>query len=363
MKTWRVLGAFGVASLLVVAAACSGSNASSGASASGDKSAAGSNTTAGGSAGADSSTINLVGFAVPEAANKAIAKAWAKTADGKDVEFVTSYGPSGDQSRAVASGLKADYVHFSVPTDVTRLVDAGLVSKDWDQGKDKGVVSTSVVVFGVPKGNPNHVKDWDDLIKTGAQVVTPNPASSGAARWNALAAWGQVIANGGTEADAQEYVTKLYGNVVSLPNSGRDATTAFTSGTGNVFLTYENEAILARQNGEDFDYVIPPTTLKIENPGAVLNGATPRAAEWLKFVLSEEGQTQFALKGFRPIDGAKVDVDEVEGANDPSKPFPEVKKLITVSDTFGSWSDLTKKYFAENTGVITQIIAKSGKAQ
>jgi len=358
---WRTLGVVGVAGLLVVAAACSNTGTVAGS----DKGGAGGSSAAADavSGGGSSSTINLVGFAVPEAANKAIAKAWARTADGKGVEFVTSYGASGDQSRAVAAGLKADYVHFSVPTDVTRLVDAGLVSKDWDQGPNKGIVSNSVVVFGVPKGNPNHVKDWDDLIKPGAQIVTPNPASSGAARWNALAAWGQIIANGGTEADAQEYLTKLYGNVVSLPNSGRDATTAFTSGTGNVFLTYENEAILARQNGEDFDYVIPPTTLKIENPGAVLTKATPKAHDWLKFVLSEAGQTQFALKGFRPVDGVKVDVDEVEGANDPSKPYPEVQHLLTVADTFGSWSDVSKKFFAENTGVITQIIAKSGKAQ
>ena len=346
-QRWRGLFALSVAGLMVLSA-CGGSDDD----ASGDS---------GGSS--EPATINLVGFALPEAANKAIAAEWAKTPEGKDVEFKTSYGASGDQSRAVADGLKADYVHFSVPSDVTRLVDAGLVADDWNTGPNKGVVSTSLVVFAVPKGNPNNIKDWDDLIKPGVEIVTPNPASSGAARWNALAAWGQVIANGGTEADAQEYVTKLYGNVVSLPNSGRDATTAFTSGTGNVFLTYENEAILARQNGEDFDYVIPPTTLKIENPGAVLKDATPKAKDWLDFVLSDEGQTQFALKGFRPIDGAKVDVDEVEGATDPSDPFPEPEKLLTVQESFGSWSALSKKFFDEESGIITQIIAQSGKAQ
>ena len=309
------------------------------------------------------STINIVGFAVPEAANKAIAEEWAETPEGENVEFVTSYGASGDQSRAVADGLKADYVHFSVPSDVTRLVDEGLVAEDWNAGDNKGVVSTSLVVFAVPKGNPNDIQDWDDLIQPGVEIVTPNPASSGAARWNALAAWGQVIANGGTEAEAEEYVTKLYGNVVSLPNSGRDATTAFTSGTGNVFLTYENEAILARQNGEDFDYIIPPTTLKIENPGAVLVDATPKATEWLDFVLSDAGQTQFALKGFRPIDGSSVEVDEVEGANDPSDPYPAVEQLLTVEDSFGSWSELSSKYFDEENGIISKIIAASGKAQ
>ncbi len=345
-QRWRGLFALAVVGVMALSA-CGGDDDASGDS--------------GGST--ETETINLVGFAVPEAANKAIAAAWAKTPEGKGVEFKTSYGPSGDQSRAVVDGLKADYVHFSVPSDVTRLVDAGLVAEDWNKGDNKGVVSTSAVVFGVPKGNPNNIKDWDDLIEPGVEIVTPNPASSGAARWNALAAWGQVIANGGTEAEAEEYVTKLYNNVVALPSGGRDATTAFTSGTGNVFLTYENEAILARQNGEDFDYVIPPTTLKIENPGAVLKDATPKATEWLDFVLSDAGQTQFALKGFRPIPGAKVEVDEVEGALDPSNPYPEIEQLLTVEGSFGSWSDLSKKFFDEENGIITKIIAASGKAQ
>lgn len=153
------------------------------------------------------------------------------------MKFETSYGASGDQSRAVEAGLEADYVHFSVSSDVTRLVDAGLVASTWDDGDNKGVVSTSVVVFAVRKGNPLGIVDsWDDLIKPGVEIVTPNPASSGAARWNALAAWGQVIEAGGTEAEADEYVTDLFANVVSLPNSGRDATTAFLGGTGNVLL-------------------------------------------------------------------------------------------------------------------------------
>ncbi len=321
----------------------------------------------GGDAGAssgesESETINLVGFAVPEAANKAIAAEWAKTSAGENVEFVTSYGASGDQSRAVVDGLAADYVHFSVASDVTRLVDEGLVAEDWNTGENKGVVSTSVVVFAVPKGNPNDIEDWDDLIEPGVEIVTPNPASSGAARWNALAAWGQVIENGGTEADALDYVTKLYGNVVSLPSSGRDATTAFTSGTGNVFLTYENEAILARQNGEDFEYIIPETTLLIENPGAVLTDATPKATEWIDFVLSKDGQTQFALKGFRPLSIVDVEVDEVEGANDPSDPYPTVTNLLTVEADFVSWSELSKKFFDEENGIISKVIAESGKA-
>ena len=306
-------------------------------------------------------TLSIVGFAVPEAANKAIAAEWNKTEAGKGVTFETSYGASGDQSRAVVGGLKADYVHFSVASDVTRLVDEGLVAEDWNQGPNRGVVSSSVVVLAVRPGNPRNITGWDDIVKEGIEIVTPNPASSGAARWNALAAWGHIAADGGTEAEAEAFLQKIFNNVVSLPNSGRDATTTFLSGTGDVLLAYENETILATQNGEELDWVIPDTTILIENPGAVLKDANPKATEWLDFVLSKAGQRQFALKGFRPVvDG--VDTEGIEGALDPKDPFPAVKNLLTVNDDFESWSALSKKFFDEENGIITGIIAASGKA-
>ncbi|MGN0063640.1 MAG: sulfate ABC transporter substrate-binding protein [Nocardioides sp.] len=316
-----------------------------------------------GSSEDDENTISIVGFAVPEAANKNIAEEFVKTDAGKGVTFKTSYGASGDQSRAVEAGLDADYVHFSVASDVTRLVDSGQVSDTWDDGENKGVVSRSVVVFGVREGNPKNIKTWDDLVKPGVEIVTPNPASSGAARWNALAAYGQVTANGGSEQEASDYIDKFFANVVSLPGSGRDATTAFLGGTGDVLMAYENEAILAAQNGEGFEYIIPETTLLIENPGAVLEDATPKAQDWLDFVLSDEGQKQFALTGFRPI---RDDVDfggTVEGATDPSNPFPEVPHLLTVENDFGSWGELSTKYFDEENGIVTKAIAKSGKGE
>jgi len=315
-----------------------------------------------GGGGGGGGQISIVGFAVPEAANKAIAEAWNQTPEGEGVTFKTSYGASGDQSRAVVNGLDADYVHFSVTSDVTRLVDEGLVDEAWDDGPTKGVVSSSIVVFAVRSGNPKNIETWDDLVQPGVEIVTPNPASSGAARWNALAAWGQVVDAGGTEAEADEYLTKFFANVVSLPNSGRDATTAFLGGTGDVLMAYENEAILAHQNGEEFDYVIPDTTMLIENPGAILKDADPKAQAWLDFVLSTDGQLQFAKKGFRPvIDG--VDFGEVEGANDPTDPFPEVKTLLTVDGNFGSWTELSDKFFDEDNGSITKIIADSGKGE
>lgn len=317
----------------------------------------------GGASSSDSDaadTISIVGFAVPEAANKNIASEFAQTPEGEGVEFQTSYGPSGDQSRAVAAGLKADYVHFSVPTDVTRLVDEGLVADDWDAGDNKGVVSRSVVVFGVRDGNPKNIRTWADLVKPGVEIVTPNPASSGAARWNALAAYGQVISDGGTEKEATEYVDKFFKNVVSLPSSGRDATTAFLGGTGDVLMAYENEAILAAQNDEGFEYVLPDTTLLIENAGAILEDASEPSQAWLDFVLSDEGQTQFALTGFRPI---RDDVDfggTVEGAADPSNPFPPVKTLLTVDEDFGGWDEVSTTFFDEEDGLIFEAILGAG---
>jgi sulfate transport system substrate-binding protein len=307
-------------------------------------------------------TLSIVGFAVPEAANKAIAAEWGKTEAGRGVTFETSYGASGDQSRAVVNGLDADYVHFSVASDVTRLVDEGLVDESWDAGPTEGIVSSSVVVFAVRKGNPQGIDSWDDLVQPGIEIVTPNPASSGAARWNALAAYGQAIHGGATDAEATTYLEQLFANVVALPGSGRDATTAFLGGTGDVLLAYENEAILARQNGEEFDYVIPDVTMLIENPGAVLKDADPKAQDWLDFVLSADGQRQLALKGFRPvIDG--VAVDEVEGANDPSDPFPAITGyLLTVAEDFDSWDALSKRFFDEADGIVTKVIADSGKA-
>lgn len=315
---------------------------------------------AGGSEASDEDTIHIVGFAVPEAANKNIATEFNKTDEGKDVGFQTSYGASGDQSRAVAAGLEADYVHFSVPTDVTRLVDEGLVADTWDDGENLGVVSTSVVVFGVRDGNPKNIKTWADLVKPGVEIVTPNPASSGAARWNALAAYGQVISDGGTEEEATDYVNKFFKNVVSLPGSGRDATTAFLGGTGDVLMAYENEAILAAQNDEGFEYIIPETSLKIENAGAILEDASAPSQAWLDFVLSDEGQKQFALTGFRPL---RDDIDyggTVEGAADPANPFPAVPTLLTVDGDFGGWDEVSTKFFDEENGLIFAAILDAG---
>src|SRR4029453_6076133 len=163
-----------------------------------------------------------------------------------------------------------------------------------------------------------------------------------------------ISANGGTDAQATEYVTKLFNNVVSLPNSGRDATTSFLSGTGDVLLAYENEAILATQSGEEFEWIVPDTTILHEKPGAIHKDPNPKAKPWLDFVLSKAGQRQFALKGFRPIvDG--VETTGVKGARDPNNPFPKPEKLLTVDEDFQSWSALSKKFFDEKEGILVKI--------
>src|SRR4051794_31490224 len=330
-----------VAALVAAGLALTGCGASSGSSSTG-------------------SNLNLVGFSILEQPNKAEFAQFAKTSAGKGVTFKGSYGASGDQSRAVAAGQKADVVHFSLETDITRLVDAGLVAKDWTAGPTKGIASQSVVVFVVRKGNPKGIKTWSDLVKPGVKIITPNPGSSGSARWNILAAWGSVIADGGTEADAKAYLTKFFDNTVALPGSGREATTAFNSGTGDVLLSYENEAILARQKGADFDYIVPDTTLLIENPAAVTTKAKPAAAKFLEFLEGKQGQLDYAKSGFRPL----VDVGsfETQGANDPSNPYPTPAKLLTIEKDFGGWAAAAPKFFDEKTGIVTQIQAATGKS-
>jgi len=311
---------------------------------------------------ADADQISVVGFSVLEAANEPIIDAFGQTDAGKGVGFTTSYGSSGDQSRAVEGGLGADYVHFSLEPDIQRLVDAGLVAPDWNAGPTKGIVTSSVVVFVVRPGNPKHIETWDDLVKPGVEIITPNPASSGSAKWNILAAWAHITGNGGSEADAKAFVKKFLGNTIALPSSAREATTAFSSGNGDVLISYENEAILARQKGEDFDYVVPSDTLKIENPGAVTVGSNPKAADFLAYLLTSAAQASYATFGFRPvIEG--VTLPEVEGANDPANPFPAPAKLFTIDDLFGGWGVANDEFFDDETGIIPALQAETGKTE
>jgi sulfate/thiosulfate transport system substrate-binding protein len=310
-------------------------------------------------------TLNVNAFSVMEAANEPVFSDFQATEEGRDVQFETSYGASGDQSRAVVAGASADVVHYSLETDVTRLVDEGLVAEDWKDNPTKGIATSSVVVFVVRKGNPDNIRTWDDLVKPGVEIITPNPGSSGSARWNILAAWAHITGNGGSEDDAKAFLTKLLDNTIALPGSGREATTAFTDGSGDVLLSYENEAILAKQSGADVDYVLPPDTLLIENPAAVTADADQTARAFLDFMTSPEAQADYAQSGFRPVvDG--VDIGEVDGANDPAHPFPTPDQLFTIDGDFGGWGEAADKYFGDGEegnplGIITELQQQTGK--
>ena len=317
--------------------------------------------------GGGSETIDLSGFSILEAANEGIFEDFQDTDAGDGVEFEPSYGASGDQSRAVVAGSEADVVHYSLETDITRLVGEGLVAEDWKDNATKGIATSSVVVFVVRPGNPDGIEGWDDLVEPGVEIITPNPGSSGSARWNILAAWAHATGGADDEAAGRDFVTKLLNNVIALPGSGREATTAFTDGSGDVLLSYENEAILAKQNGADIDYVVPDDTLLIENPAAVTEaGAKKDAAQaFLEFLTGPEAQADYAAFGFRPVvDG--VDIPEVEGANDPSDPFPAPGTLYTIDDNFGGWGEAADKYFGDGEegnplGIITELQQQTGQ--
>jgi sulfate transport system substrate-binding protein len=318
----------------------------------------------------DDKNVTVVGYSVLESANDTLFDAFSKTDAGDGVTFDgPSYGASGEQSRGVADGQKADLVHFSLEPDMSRLVDAGIVADDWKDNASKGICTQSVVVMVVKTGNPKDIQGWDDLVRDDVSIVTPNPASSGSAKWNLLAAYGDEIAKGGTEDEAKAYMEKFFDNVAALPDSGRDATTAFTSGTGDVLLSYENEAILARQNGTDFDYVVPDTTLLIENPCAVTkDAADPDAANaFLDFQKSTEGQQLYAATGFRPLESAGVSDVTVTGANDEADPFPAPTTLLTIDDDFNGWGEANDLYFGDGEdgkplGILTEIQSTFGQS-
>ena len=312
------------------------------------------------SGGSSKGTVSIAGFSVLQTANKQVIADFQKTAAGKGVTFKQSYGASGDEARSVLAGQKADEVHLSLEPDVQKLVDGKLVAKNWDAGSNKGVITQSVVVIAVRKGNPKHITGWDDLVKPGVKIVTPNPGSSGSAKWNILAAYGSQIAEGKSPAEATAYLKKLIANTAALPGSGHDATTAFESGTGDVLLSYEDEAIEARQAGADFEYILPKQTLLIQNTGAVTTSANAAAKKFLAFQLSKAGQTDYAEQGFRPLDSSiKV---PVKGANDPNNPFPTPTTLLTIDKNFGGWTAANTKFFDDNTGIVTKILAAAGKS-
>lgn len=220
--------------------------------------------------------INLVSFAAPTAALEKIipkfAQKWQKET-GETVKINTSYGGSGSQTRAIIDGLEADIAFLAIPIDMQRLEKVGLVKKDWENRLPNGaIVTRSVIVFATRPGNPKNIRTWADLAKPGVRVVTANPKTSGVARWNFLGLWGSVIGSGGGEAQAKEYVTSVYRNVPILPKDAREATDIFLKrNQGDVLLNYENELILADQQGQRAVFSVPSPNLAIDNPLAVVD--------------------------------------------------------------------------------------------
>jgi sulfate transport system substrate-binding protein len=298
-----------------------------------------------GSSSSSTKSLALVAYSTPQGAYEALIPAFQATSEGKGVSFSQSYGPSGEQSRAVVNGLHADVVNFSLQPDVEKLVKAGLVSPDWNQNATHGFVTNSVAVIIVRKGNPKHITGWSDLTKPGIGVVTPNPFTSGSARWNIMAAYGAQLKEGKTPAQAEEYLKALFHNVVSQDSSARNALQTFLAGRGDALIDYEDEAIADEQKGAAIEYIVPSATILIQNPIAVLSaGNTTEGQKFVNYLLSPAGQEIWVQKGYRPV------ISGVPGA----EKFPTPKSLFTIS-SLGGWKAVTKQFFEPETGIVTKI--------
>ena len=302
-------------------------------------------------ASTDGSKLTLVAYSTPREVYAQLTKDFAKTPDGDGVGFDESYGSSGEQSRAVEQGLPADVVAFSLAPDVDRLVEAGLVEEGWDTDEHGGMVTSSVVVFAVRKGNPKGIRTWDDLVEDGVEVIEPNPFTSGGARWNVMAAYGTQLELGKSHEQAVAYLGELFKHVSVQDKSARESLQTFTGGKGDVLLAYENEAILAREKGEELDYVVPEQTILIENPVAVTQDAPEQAAAFLDYIRSEEAQRVFGEAGYRPVSEAVA----------ADFQFPKPDGLFTIEDV-GGWDEVQKEFFEREDGIMADIQREVGAA-
>jgi sulfate/thiosulfate-binding protein len=305
------------------------------------------------SGGGGSKKLTLAAYSTPKEAYAELIPAFQKTGPGKGVGFDQSYAASGEQERAVEGGLPADIVALSLEPDVNKLVKAGLVDPSWNKSKYDGFVTNSVVTLAVRKGNPKHIETWDDLLKPGVQVITPNPFTSGGAKWNIMAAYGAQLQEGKSDAQALDYLKKLLGKVPVLDKSARESLQTFSSGKGDVLISYENEAITARQKGEKLDYVTPPATLLIQNPDAVVNKSKNRktAEAFLDFLRTDQAQRIFAAKGYRSVNPKLVD----------AKKFPKPAELFTI-EKLGGWAKVNDEFFDPTKGKIAQVFQSQGKS-
>ena len=336
-----------VAVLAVAAAAVAGCGGAD------DTAGGGGSTSASAGSGA-SAKLSLVAYSTPQVVYDEVIPGFRKTAAGKGVSFSESFGASGDQSRAVESGLAADVVAFSLAPDMTRLVKAGLVSEDWAANAHQGLVSKSVVALIVRKGNPKGIHTWDDLLKPGIKVLTPNPFTSGAAKWNIMAAYGAKSDGGKDPQGGLAYLRELITKHVKVQDkSGREALQNFASGNGDVLISYENEAITAQKKGQQVDYVIPDKTILIENPIAVVSKSKhpEQAQAFLDYALSPTAQQKFADWGYRPVVASVL-------AKNAAK-FPTPSGLFTIRD-LGDWSKVNDEFFDPDKGSVAKIEESAG---
>jgi sulfate transport system substrate-binding protein len=298
-------------------------------------------------AGRRDATLSVVAYSIPTAVYPKLIAAYQATPQGKGVNFQTSFAASEVQSKAVAAGLPADVVNFSISTDMDRLVGSGQVSKTWDANPYHGIVSKSVVVFVLRNGNPKHIRSWDDLVKPGVQVVFPNPFSSGGARWDVMAAYGAMLREHKTPKQAQAYLTQLFHHNVSQDTSGRNALNTFLSGKGDVLLDYESDAKLAQSQGKPVFYLIPKATLQIETPLAAVNGSNYVAAkQFVSWLYTPAAQTIWAQNGFRSV---VPSVEKKFAAQFP--PRPQLFKI----GYLGGWDKVNTKFFDPTNGIIAKI--------
>lgn len=302
--------------------------------------------------------ITLVSFAVTKAAHDRIipkfVEKWQRE-HNQVVTFKPSYGGSGSQTRAVIDGLEADVVHLALALDTQKIEKAGLIEPGWEKEfPNDGIVSKSVAAIVTREGNPKNIRTWADLGRDDVSLITADPKTSGIARWNFLALWNSAVKAGGDDAKAQAFVTQVYKNVPILPKDAREASDIFfKQGQGDALINYENEILLAAQNGEKLPYIVPDVNISIDNPIAIVDknvdkhGTREVAEAFVQYLYTPEAQAEFAKVGFRPVD------PNVAKEKQFAEKYPSVKTLATAQD-YGGWSDIQKKFF-EDGAVFDQI--------
>lgn len=315
---------------------------------------------------ANGSSVKLIlgAYTTPREAYAELIPAFAaqwKAEHDQEVTFEESYLGSGAQARAIVEGFEADIASLSLDGDITKIADAGLITHDWHIPPYNGIVSTSVVAFAVRNGNPKNIHDWADLAQPGLEILTPDPKTSGGARWNILALYGAALRGqvegvpANDEAAATDFLKAVLKNVTAFDKGARESITNFEMGNGDVAISYENEILVGQQAGQDYELVIPKSTILIENPVAVVDtyvdkhGTRQAAEAFVQFLFSKDAQAIFAKHGLRPLDPQVAESTKVQ--------FPPVSDLFAITEQFGGWGDAGPKYFGDD-GIYTKAITE-----